>query len=251
MKIAAIGGGDKQPILQPITDSLDNPDILIIPSACSTPASYLRKVPACVEYFTKGGLRAEVLHDFQDTPSRSKVEDSIGGAALIYVIGGNTPHLLETTAAHGTDVAVTDAVISGKTWLAGTSAGALWPFALGQSCPVARPAEVAWDYTYLKGLGLIDAAFGAHANKIDPHLTESDRLSRVEYLAQSLPHEAAIAFAAENDAALVIRDSEAYVARATPQAQLHVIEQNPEGSTHRPLDDTELTSLLGKIGCLR
>lgn len=255
MNIAAIGGGDKQPILHEITRNLATPNVLIVPSSCSTQKSYDRKIPACKNFFAELGLEPNVLHEFAETPSADKVAELVGSASLAYVVGGNMPYLLHTTETHGTDRAISEKVAADDSfWLSGLSAGALWPFQLGQSCPVAAPATNEWEYAYVQGLDLIPATFGVHADKIDPHPTRQNG-SRLHHLVESPPQETLAAFAAENNAALVVSRQRAYVGRSLPGAKLHLVERIGDPTENevmcRPLDNDELTAVLGQLGCLR
>jgi len=222
MHIAAIGGGNKEPILTPIIETLDSCNAVIIPTACSTEKSYAKKVPITQKWCGELGLRATVLHAFGEIPSEDKVAELFGQASFAYVIGGNTPYMLDQLPRHKTNTAITGAVHRGM-WLTGTSAGALLPFAAGLSCPAKRPAEENWDYTYVSGLGLLPAAGSAHANKVDPHPSRPDQLTRLAHFAETLPQGQSIGFAIENNAALVIDGTKTYVGRANPDARLHLV----------------------------
>jgi len=240
MYIASVGGGNKQPIFEEIATKLDTSNVVIIPSACSTQASYDRKVPACTRFFEGLGLQPTILHEFSEIPSADKVSHAIGQASLAYVIGGNMPYLLDTLSEHGTDYALRTGVHNGM-WLTGTSAGALLPFNTALSCPAKKPAEEQWDYTYMTGLSLLSVAATAHANQVDPHPSTEARPTRLEYFAKTLPPEHTLGLGIENHAALIVEDMQLRVARASASAALHIVEFGeilPD--TH---DDEQLTEL--------
>lgn len=220
MHIVAIGGGDKTPIMRAVTDDLTHPDVLIVPTACSTEKSYERKVSAIQDFFDSFGMPYVVLHEFNEQPTQTKLDHEFGQAALAYVIGGNTPHLLETSRMHGTDIALRQHVSNGLT-LAGTSAGALLPFALLHSNPAKKPAEEIWDYTFYEGLGIVPAAVAVHADQYDMTPQGLRNESRLEHFAAHLP-QGTIGYAIENNAALEIRGDTHRVLRSEPNANVYV-----------------------------
>lgn len=209
MKIVAIGGGEKTPA---ITHALDltgqtRPNILLIPSASSTPTSYEKKSKLYTDYFDGLGISTSLLHEFGEDPSANRIEHEIGRAALIYTIGGNSPYMLATMRRHGTDVALGNAIRGGKVH-AGLSAGALLPFELALSNPAKKPEIEEWDFEYLAMLGLVEGAVTVHADKHDktPNGPRSD--SRYEALVRTFPQSVDHGYAIDNDAALVINDDE-------------------------------------------
>lgn len=188
----------------------------------------------------KLGLKATVLHQFAETPSPDKVTEVISSASFAYVIGGNTPHLLKTLDSHGSDTLLRQAVSDGL-WLTGTSAGALLPFKKAFSCPVPRPAEVEWEYDYLDGLDIVDAGITAHANQVDLHLTQTDRGDRFSYFAQTFRAQHILGFGVENNAGLIIDDTNLRVGRAITEAAVHVV--TPDEIYTDVRDDEQLTEL--------
>lgn len=251
MRIAAIGGGDKQPILGNFISELDKANAIIIPTACSTEASYNRKVPTCQDSLGALGLHTTVLHKFGETPTLTAIEQEFGNADLAFVIGGNSPYMLKTMAAHGTDKVLAEAVRKGLS-LAGVSAGALLPFADFMSCPAKKPAEEMWEYEYLKGAGLIQAVATAHANQTDKHPDPHHRGTRLSFFRQTQFGEqtAPVGFAIDNGAALVIdsqRDTnQVYVGRSAAESTVHVLQSDIAGAFHEVAtqDDSWLTELV-------
>ena len=237
MRIAAIGGGNKQPILDQFIADLPNDKAVIIPTACSTRRSFDKKVSATESMLADLGLATHVLHEFEEKPTQTAIEHELGRASIAYVIGGNSPHMLETMALHSTDLALTRAVRNGGISRAGTSAGALLPFARFMSCPAKQPQDEVWNYEYLQGLSLIPASATAHANKHDEHKTGAIVGTRYDNFA--LPESTSIGFAIENDAALVIDGERSYVGRATPEANVHLISR---GGVPFAIRDNDLLS---------
>lgn len=240
MRIAAIGGKIKEPILGEFITDLPTSDVLIIPTACSTPRSYNSKVPACTRMFTELGLTSAVLHEYDQAPTPTAIEHELGRASLVYVIGGNSPYMLEKMPEHGTDAALRAAVTRGDVALAGTSAGALLPFSRFMSCPAKQPAEEDWQYTYLKGLDIIPAAATAHANQHDKHLHDAIKGTRYDNF--SLPKDTAMGFAIENNAALVIDGERAYVGRSAPEADVYLVAKGSVPFAIR--DDEQLSAIM-------
>lgn len=223
MNIAAIGGGNKTPILESISAELSSENVVIIPSACSTPASYDKKVPACLRSFGELGLKAQVLHKYNEKPSHSKIATLLGEASLAYVIGGNTPYMAEQLETHGTGIALSYQRDRGDFWLTGTSAGALLSFEKGMSCPAKKPAEEEWDYTYVDGLRFIRASATVHADKVDPHPTRQDTRTRFDHFERNMP--GSLGFGIGENAALVLSHGHKLsIARSEPEAAVHMVD---------------------------
>jgi len=230
MHIVAIGGGDKEPAITSTLEYLPNPNVLIVPTACSTPNAFTKKVNACWNFFAGLGVPGVVLHDFGETPTKTEVDEMFGRAGLIYTIGGNSPHLLKTMPEHGSDVALVAAVKRGAVH-AGVSAGALLPFKKLHSCVAKKPAEEVWDYEQLSGLGLLSAIATAHANQRDMTPDGQRFDSRLDHLKANFPADMPLGIGIENGAALIVRDEASHVLSATNTAKVHIIEQGNELQT--------------------
>lgn len=67
------------------------------------------------------------MHNYGETPTRTKIQYELGLTSLIYTIGGNSPYMLKTMRKHGTDGLLRQTIAKG-TVHADVSAGALLPF---------------------------------------------------------------------------------------------------------------------------
>lgn len=249
MNIVAIGGGNKAPIIREIKGDLDRPDTLVIPTACSTLAAHERKAPAAMAFFDEMGLTPTLLHEFGEMPSLTRIQHELGRAGLIYVIGGNTPYLLRTLMAHGTADELRRTVATGTT-LAGTSAGALLPFALAHTNPAKKPAEEAWDYRFVGAMGMVPAAATAHADQHDAMPNGMRPDSRYDHFVTHFPDTVHDGFAIDNNAALVIRGLKGFVKRSTSDAEVHHVVRGADGE---PLvaavleDDLHTTTVVSRL----
>jgi peptidase E len=222
MNIIAIGGGDKKPAVQRGLDLSDGCSrVLIVPTAASTEGAFDRKVPAALEFFEELGAAPAILHRFEETPTKTQIEHEIGRAGLIYTIGGNTPNMLKTMSEHRSDHAIEQAIRAGKVH-AGTSAGALLPFKILHSNVAKHPSKEEWDFAYLNGLGIIDAAATAHADQHDPTPYGLRPDSRLEALMATFPESAQIGFGIENGAAAIFGERPEII-QARPDAVVHLI----------------------------
>lgn len=245
MNILSIGGGNKAPAIEYARNFLPDQSVAIIPTACSTVISYNKKVAACLAFFDELGMQTEVLHNFEEMPPPHKVADILGAASMMYVIGGNTPHLLRTLPKYGAEQ-IRAELTNNKT-LAGTSAGALLPFAAIHTCPAKQPAkEPGWDYNYVGGLGIIDAAATAHANKHDPTTQGPRPENRRQHFLKTLHnrHPGMLGIAIDNDAALFVQGSTAQGVFANPDATIHLVQ---DGNLIRVQDDAHLSGALRPI----
>ncbi len=238
MHITAIGGGDKTLAIQHTLDTLptEKSDVLLIPTACSTPQSHERKVTANARFFEAFGVNVSVLHEHDATVSPTEIEHKIGSAALLYTIGGNTPYMLKTMHEQGIDAATADAVKNG-TPHAGTSAGALLLFSGLHINPSALPKKEDWDFTIAPGIGLLRGVATAHADRHDPTPQGNKPYSRMEHLAQNFPFSHDIGIAIDDGAAVVFNGDEQKVIRSTPNANVHILEPSADGTIVTRVDD--------------
>ncbi len=241
MLITAIGGGNKTPAIQHTLDLLPDAqtEVLIIPTACSTPNSYERKVAAITEFFSGLGVRNSVLHEQNKAPSPDELAHKLGSASLLYTLGGNTPYMMRFMNEHGMADELASQLKAGKAH-AGTSAGALLPFELAHSNPAAKPAETEWDFEFVRTLGVLErTAATAHANQYDmtPNGPRPD--SRLTHLTANLPvgYEG---FAIDNDAALVINNG-VLTTVSQPDSYAYRVSMDDSGTYAfaRPIDNGE------------
>lgn len=229
-----MGGGAKEPILREALEALPaTPDILIIPSACSTEKSYARKVGPTTDLFKRLGAHATVLHEFDSTPSHIERDEKFGRATLIYTIGGHTPTLMKTLQAHGTDNDISDAARNG-TMLAGVSSGALLPFRIAHICPAKQPEVELWDYQTIAALGLLAAAATVHANQIDPTKIVSRLVDFTEHFS-GLDED--YGFGVESGAAMFLCGGDSRVLRSRETAEVHVVSKVGNVATSRTIED--------------
>ncbi|CAN5416377.1 hypothetical protein BH09PAT4_BH09PAT4_02250 [soil metagenome] len=238
MNILAIGGGDKTEAIRSTLNSLpdEGTRVLLIPSACSIRGAYDRKVSSLQKYFAEFGVATSVLHEFDEAPTKTRIEHELGRASMLYTIGGNAPHMMQTLESHGTDSAIFNAIRGGKTH-AGTSAGALLPFRLMHSNVSARPSKEEWDFQFLEGLGLLPGVLAVHANQHDntPNGPRPD--SRLEHLVANFPLAAEFGLALDNGAAIRLGTNPA-IFRATKESRAYLIQPAELEATVWPLEDT-------------
>ncbi|RYZ96070.1 MAG: hypothetical protein EOO68_17465 [Moraxellaceae bacterium] len=239
MNIIAIGGGNKNAAIHHAIDltGKQKPNVLLLPSACSTELSYAKKVPLLTDYFEKLGVDVATLHDFKEHPSETKIAHELGRASMLYTIGGNSPHMLATMQEHGTDSAIRQSILDGKVH-AGTSAGALLPFELAQSNIAKRPTEEEWDYEFLPMLGILKCVAAVHANQHDktPYGPRAD--TRKEHMMSHLPASAARGIAIDNGAAVVISGQGNGVITSDPTAGAYVIEREKDKISTRKISSS-------------
>jgi peptidase E len=245
MNITAIGGGSKEPAMRAALETLpsEHTNVLVIPSACSTPASYGKKVPATLAFFAKLGVQTTVLHEFAEAPTRTGLQHELGSAALVYTIGGNSPHMLRLLSNKELGTELADALRRGKPH-AGVSAGAALPFASIHSNVSARPSSEPWDFEQLNGLGVVRAVIGVHANKHDPTPNGPRPDSRLDHLLANFPPEHAYGVAIDEGAAVLL-GPENRIVRADPAANVHLIFSQADGiRTHVVESPSELDVLV-------
>ncbi len=231
MNIIAIGGGEKEKAISQALAAADNQNVLLIPSACSTETSYSKKVGLLVEYFHKFGIPGvQVLHGYDETPSRAQIEDMFGESGMAYVIGGNTPYMLDTIKNHGTDVEIANATRNGMV-LAGTSAGAILPFRHGQVNPATKPALQEWEFEYREGLGIVDATVGVHAGKKDAVIGGFREKTRGEYLEETVGSISDTALAIDEGAAVSVTESGLSVITSSPDARVRILQKGKKNTT--------------------
>ena len=230
INIVAIGGGKRDEALQHAVDlsGEQNPSVLIVPTACSTEASYSKNVPVVMERFRKLGVATRVLHEYGGYPSRDQLINLLGVASLVYIIGGNTPYMLKQIDAHGSRNTLQEYICGGKVH-ADTSAGALLPFELAHSCVAHKPAEVEWDYKLLPTLGAVPGVITAHANQHDPTPHGQRPDSRLDALISNFPESQTIGYAVDNSASLVIANKEISAIHEEPKAEVRIIRPSAQG----------------------
>lgn len=188
MSIVVIGGGDRTPAIKKSLELAGNPDhVLLLPSAASTEKSFNRNVGITSQLFNDLGVHVDLLHNFGETPSRTRIQHEMGNAGLIFGLGGNTPHLIETMHKHGSDIALKEAIESGTVY-AGSGSGALLPFELAHVNPEPKPSENDWDYRYVRpGIDAIGGVATIHADMHDRTPQDSRADTRLDALFNTFP----------------------------------------------------------------
>lgn len=232
MNIIAIGGGEKTPALRYALElsGEQQPHVLLVPSSCSTEEAFARKTQLAKKTFDALGASTSLLHVRGEAPSATRIAHELGHAGIIYTIGGNSPHMLRTMREHGTDLAVATA-IKNNTVHAGTSAGALLPFEIGQVNPAKKHDQEEWDFAYLPMLGVIPGVVGVHADKHDMTLRGMRPDSRMDALIATYPKEADNkGYAIEEGAALIIHGDSRFALRSHDAANVYELERQPSGT---------------------
>jgi peptidase E len=95
--------------------------------------------------------------------SKERVREKIFSTDVIYVGGGNTPHMMRIWRRRGVDRLLLSAYKRG-TVLSGISAGAICWFESGHSDSMSFYNPRKWEYINVKGLGLIKGIHCPHYN---------------------------------------------------------------------------------------
>lgn len=238
MPIVAIGGGPKEPAIRTaLQDSpFEHTHVLIIPTACSIPGSYARKVPASVSFFTNVfGLTPEVLHEYGETPTATKIQHELGKATLIFTIGGNTPYMLKRMEESTLGEVLSEKLREGTAIHSGVSAGALLPFDHIHTNPSARPSVESWDFKHLSGLGVLHGIATAHAGKHDPTPAGNRPDSRLDNLVANFPDDIRFGIGIDDGAAVIIGEMPRLITQ--PGTGVHLIEKAEAGISTRPIED--------------
>lgn len=214
-----VGGGSKGPMLKEALEYVDDPRALLITEACSTPKSYDKKVPKLLDFFAELGVPAEVASEGNIPASAQEYGEKFGRNNVIYTIGGNTPKLIERLSLWGMVGHIKSAAAAGKL-LAGTSAGALMPFAYGQTDPTATTAEQLDNYQLVPLLGMLKTTGIVHANSIRPGFSTS----RLDQLTSEQLRLTGHAIAIDENAALMRNpDTGIGLGLSTQEAYVHIV----------------------------
>lgn len=232
MKIVAIGGGTKKAdMLRTAVDMSgdEQSSVLLVPTASSSREKFARLTAKATNSFSEIGVVTTLLHGYREVPSPTRIAHEIGRASVIYTIGGNTPIMMRKMRRHGTDTAIATAIMMGKVH-AGSSAGAILPFELGQSNVSPDPEHEDWDFEYLKLLGLVSGVLGVHANKHDDTPSGPRHDSRLVALQTSFPADMESGYAIDEDAALVISGNSPFrVVRGRSDANVYNLHRDENG----------------------
>lgn len=224
MKIVGTGGlgpiERRKPIDRFALDfsGAEKPSVLYIPTPKANPATMDAGVHKSVPYFERLGVPAEALYtEFDRPPSRDKIADKIGRAAVINVSGGDTLRAMERFETWGVAEELRNAA-QNDTVLTGISAGAIIWFTAGHSDSMSyRVAEdEPWDYMMVDGLNIQPGIIVPHYNSSttggEPRITNFARMIH-EVEADSLPlygidNRAAIVIDGPNIASITVDDAQ-------------------------------------------
>lgn len=229
--IIAVGGGKVDGTAREFMEyglDLTQPEIqpstLIIPTAKTRQDTYDKAVRSAQVLFTDElGLPCDTLHDFNEMPSKSELEDKLQAADFVYVTGGDSNRMMRLWREYGVDEMIKNRLAQGLVY-AGTSAGAIAPFAWGhsdyQSNIVAKGEE--WDFVPVDGLGVINAAVVPHA---DRYKEEQLRLDAFKNMFEAIATEKGTnyGFGLENQTALTIVDGTISGRTSREDGMIHVI----------------------------
>lgn len=213
IKLVAIGGGEIKnnetlAIDRHIVELADikNPRVLFIPTATADSQVYVDRIRAVYE--GELSCRVSVLRLTGQGISAKEIEQSISGADIIYVGGGNTAMMMDIWRKREVDKLLLEVADKNRIVLAGLSAGAICWFEEGLT-DVDEAGKGA-SYQRIKGLGLINGVFCPHFNIWEGGLTSC------------LPAMGVKSFiAADNCAALVLDNGEIRVVSADPGSSVY------------------------------
>lgn len=240
--LCLIGGGEADPFLHTMLELQDQPNVLVVPSACTKQESYDRKVPPTLAMFEDKGVPTTVLHNFGKDPSTTQMEEKIGRANLIYTIGGYTPELRSFLTRTGFDAYLIQASEGGKT-LCGKSAGALLAFEMGQSDPTSTLYNNADpnSYAYIPMLGLIKSLGIVHADQIN----KPRNVPRIDAAIDDDLAGEDTAIAMSNDAALITSNNQVRPVRLTARSYVRVISAQANGKKIiQDIDDVDTSRFI-------
>ena len=167
---------------------------------------------------------------------------------MIFTIAGNLPHLLKTISDHDMADHYRQAAVNGR-MLAGTSAGALLPFAIAHSNR-SNKKDGPSDFALVPALGIVPAAACVHADVIDP----TSQLSRLEDFEDRLAGrnetgDSTLGLAIENNASLTVVGGIAKIIRSnTLDPSVYIVEtEGGTTSSRRIEDDFDMGLVYGRL----
>lgn len=235
LKIIAGGGGaatksSSSAIREALSlSSVDKPSILIIPTPKRTTEAFEATVPATQRFFESLGLKASLLHGFNEEIDFNIANYLIGLSDVIYTTGGDTLYMMDQLRRHNLTKAIADRALSGDLVLSGISAGAILPMTWGHSDSFSYRQDTAdnWQYTRVDALGLVPVAITPHFNSVNPRLG-----ARSEQFATMLQNEGgyAAAFGIDNLAAVKIVEGNLTQFQSDPAHYVHIAQREEDGS---------------------
>jgi dipeptidase E len=206
--IVAIGGGEIRtrgtaPIDREIIrlSNKKNPKLLFIPTASSDSERYWKHVREYFGDFLK--CKTDVLFLIKERPSKEEIRKKILSADIVYVGGGNTLKMMRIWRRLGVDKVLKSAYDKGIV-LCGISAGSICWFDSGHSDSMSFYNPKQWEYTNVRGLGVIK---GLHC----PHYNSRTRgIPRRRHFRDMIRKTGAVGIAIENNCAIEFIDGRFY-----------------------------------------
>lgn len=219
----------------------DTPNVLLVPTAKNKEQAFnLFSRKAQKMYGEDIGTPVEMLHEFQQMPSKEELQAKFDTADVLYISGGSTRHAMQLWKEHGIDEMLTDAMRKGKI-ITGISAGAIAWFSSGFSDSESYDVEKGepWDFTEVEGLGHIELSVSPHFNSTE---TPDGKLRSEHFmnLLQKKSEESGkveFGLGIDNDVALVATNGLVKIVRSNPDADMYVVSVSPDGvRTQSPIE---------------
>ena len=155
---------------------IEKPKVLIIPSASNTQAKFDGYVGRTTEVFGRQlGASVDVMHGFEQTPSKGEIEDKMGSADVVWIPGGSSQYAKEIFEQTGIGNALVEA--SKDTVLGGGSAGTmlLSEHGMSYSTPAGGPNE----FVGFDGYPIARMTVSPHNDYVEPE--DGNTLPRSEH----------------------------------------------------------------------
>ncbi len=174
----------------------------------------------------------EVPAGQSETPDR-EIRDILARSHAVFVLGGDTRHLLDVVRKRGLVPAFVGALHDGRV-MAGTSAGFIW---LTRRCMSDAESfhAATWRYVMLEGLGVLPVAGNAHDNGPVPEGLVP-RVSRREQFEENFARLGDLpGIAVDEFAAIEVRDFRCRPRSPDPAVGVHVLVNGPGGIARRKM----------------
>ena len=220
---------------------IDRPQVAILPTARfngTHPRMGRGTIDFTIETFRDLGCDVEqiligAVPSGQSETSDGDIQAIIRRSQAIFVLGGDTRHLLEVVRAKGLIPTFEAAFSDGKV-MAGTSAGFIW---LTEHCMSDAESfhSDAWRYVMLQGLGILPVAGNAHDNGpiprgLEPQASRREQFEGFFARLGDLP-----GIAVDEFAAIEVRNFACRPRSADPSTGAYVLANGPNGVARRKM----------------